>query len=144
MPQSACRTSDLIRGWQLYADDNGGSLARASHGGFTTTPNPTNPGWVHGWLDWNASPANTNTLFLVDDRWSLLGAYLGRDAAVFHCPADRFTSQQQRLRGWTHRVRNVSGNIGIGEGNAESGPWNRIYKRILTVSDFIFPSPAET
>lgn len=131
----------LIRGWQLYADDNGGRLARAYHGSFTTPPDP---GWIGGWLTWDISTHNTNTLFLIDDRWSLLGAYVGQDAAVFHCPADQFVSQVQRLRGLTHRVRNVSGNIGIGGVNTDTGPLDPIYKRILTVSDFIFPSPAET
>src|SRR6185295_20080159 len=46
----------LIRGWQLYADDNGGRLPRAYHGGFTT---PANPGWIGGWLSWEISADNT-------------------------------------------------------------------------------------
>src|SRR5688572_1248634 len=131
----------LIRGWQLYADDNGGRLARAYHGGFTP---PADPAWISGWLDWNVSPDNTNTLLLTDDRWSLLGAYVKRDASVFHCPADQFLSPAQRFRGWTHRARNVSGNIGIGGVNTDTGPLDPIYNTIRTASDFIFSGPSET
>jgi prepilin-type processing-associated H-X9-DG protein len=41
-------------------------------------------------------------------------------------------------------VRSISGNIGIGDGNAETGPFDPIYKHIKKASDFIFPSPSET
>ena len=60
------------------------------------------------------------------------------------CPADRFTSAAQKKKGWTERVRSVSGNIGIGDGNAETGPWDMIYKHIKKTGDFVFPGPTET
>ncbi len=45
---------------------------------------------------------------------------------------------------WTERVRSIFGNIGVGDGNAEDGPWNGIYKHIRKVSDFTFASSTET
>src|SRR5438876_955691 len=45
---------------------------------------------------------------------------------------------------WKERVRSISGNIGVGDGNAETGPWDTIYKHIKKVSDFVFPGPTDT
>jgi hypothetical protein len=134
----------LAQAWQLYTDDNNGRLVLNNHGGglMGTSQSPVN--WARGWLDWALAPDNTNALLLIDDRWSRLGGYCGRSAEVFKCPADPFLSVQQRSRGWTARVRSVSGNIGIGDGNAENGPWDPIYKHIKTVSEFIHPGPSET
>jgi prepilin-type processing-associated H-X9-DG protein len=41
-------------------------------------------------------------------------------------------------------VRSISGNIGIGGGNATTGPWDGIYKHTIKVGEMIFPGPAET
>ena len=60
------------------------------------------------------------------------------------CPAAHNLRQAQRSKGWKERVRSVSGNIGIGAGNAETGPWDSIYKHIKKTSDFIVPGPGET
>jgi prepilin-type processing-associated H-X9-DG protein len=38
----------------------------------------------------------------------------------------------------------MSGNIGVGAGNAEGGPWDAYYKHILKMSEFLYPGPAET
>ena len=32
----------------------------------------------------------------------------------------------------------------MGDGNAEAGPWDAIYKHIKKTSDFIYPGPTET
>jgi prepilin-type processing-associated H-X9-DG protein len=81
---------------------------------------------------------------LTEDRYAKLGKYLGKNKDVFLCPADVYVSQAQRARGWGRRARSLSGNIGIGAGNAETGPWEGINKHILKSSEFVFPSPAET
>jgi prepilin-type processing-associated H-X9-DG protein len=41
-------------------------------------------------------------------------------------------------------VRSIAGNIGVGEGNALTGPWDPIYKQIKKMGDFVFPGPSET
>ena len=39
----------------------------------------------------------------------------------------------------------MSGNIGVGEGNAETcGCWDGLYKHIKKTSQFIFPGPTDT
>ena len=50
----------------------------------------------------------------------------------------------QRKKGWVERVRSISSNIGIGDGNAEAGPFDAIYKHIKKTSDFTIPGPSET
>lgn len=97
-----------------------------------------------GWLDWTTRSDNTNYLFLTDDRYSKLATYLNLDPRVFKCPSDVFVSAVQKSRGWMERTRSISINQGIGEGNAESGPWDNLYKHVRKISEFIYPSPSET
>jgi prepilin-type processing-associated H-X9-DG protein len=37
----------------------------------------------------------------------------------------------------------MSGNIGVGDGNAEGGPWNTAYFHVKKTGDFLKPGPAE-
>jgi len=41
-------------------------------------------------------------------------------------------------------VRSLSGNIGVGEGNAEDGPFEGIYKHYKKSSEFLYPGAAGT
>ncbi len=50
----------------------------------------------------------------------------------------------QRNRGWTERVRSVSGDIVVGEGNAEGGPMDAAFLHVKKTSDLRIPGPAET
>ena len=86
----------------------------------------------------------TNLILLTDEKYSKLAKYTGRSAGLYKCPADKFVSSVQTAAGYRSRVRSVSGNIGVGEGNAESGPWDTVYKHIKNTSDFLTPSPVET
>ena len=141
-------TKQLMVAWQMYNGDNNDRIVQSYHGGDARggaiASDPKAAPWVVGWLDWGTSPDNTNILFLTDDKYSKLARYFGKNKNVFRCPADKYASRAQNARGWTQRARSVSGNIGIGEGNGENGPWDGIYKHIKKTSDFIFPNPAET
>jgi len=137
----------LMIGWQMYLHDNNDKIVIALHGGAAQggAGDPTyGMGWVEGWLDWTTRADNTNTDFLITDRYALMGPYISKAKNVFKCPADRFLANVQRQRGWNERVRSLSGNIGIGAGNAESGPWDAIYKHVTKGSQLLFPGPAET
>jgi prepilin-type N-terminal cleavage/methylation domain-containing protein/prepilin-type processing-associated H-X9-DG protein len=141
-------TKQLMLGWHLYTVDNGDAIVQSYHGGLAqggaAANDPKNAPWCVGWLDWTTSTDNTNTLFLTDDRYAKLGKYIGKNKDIFHCPADKYVSFAQNARGWNVRARSLSGNIGVGEGNAESGPWQNIYKHIKKTTDFQYPSPSET
>ncbi|MBM3837846.1 MAG: hypothetical protein FJ398_07740 [Verrucomicrobia bacterium] len=116
------------------------------HGGSTLSfaNDPKNAPWVIGWLTWDTSQDNTNLLYLIDEKYSKLAKYFGNTKNIFKCPSDIYLAPSQRNRGWTQRVRSISGNIGIGDGNAETGPWESLYKHIRKTSEFVFPGPSET
>jgi len=144
-------SKQIMLAWQMYLGDNNDKIVTALHGGGAQGgfgDLKYGVGWVEGWLDWSTTSAtatdNTNILFLTDDKYAKLGKYVAKSKNVFKCPADIYVSSAQRNRGWTERVRSMSGNIGIGEGNAESGPWDTIYKHIKKSSEFIFPGPTDT
>jgi len=141
-------SKQIMLAWQMYLGDNNDKIVTALHGGAAQggAGDPKyGVGWVEGWLDWTSSDTdNTNILFLIDDKFAKLGKYVAKSKNVFKCPADIYISSAQRNRGWTERARSMSGNIGIGEGNAEGGPWDTIYKHIKKSSEFIFPGPTDT
>jgi len=139
-------TRQLMLAWQMYNADNNDRIIESYHGGSTLSyidQNKYAP-WVIGWLNWSTDIDNTNILYLTDERYSRLARYFGRNQNIFHCPADIYASPVQRSRGWNQRCRSVSGNIGIGAGNAEDGPWDSIYKHIKKVGEFTYPGPSET
>ena len=141
-------TKQVMLAWQMYLGDNNDRIVMSYHGGDASggaiAADPRAAPWVVGWLNWDLSTDNTNILFLTDDKYSKLARYLGKNKNVFRCPADIYLSPIQRSRGWTERARSISGNIGIGDGNALTGPWDGIYKHIKKTGDFVFPGPAET
>lgn len=139
-------TKQLMLAWHMYNGDNEDRVVMSFHGGNTLAEaqNARNAPWVIGWLDWGTSQDNTNTLYLIDERYSKLAKYFGNTKNIFKCPADKYLSPAQKNKGWAQRVRSLSGNIGIGEGNAETGPWESIYKHIKKTSEFIYPGPSET
>jgi prepilin-type N-terminal cleavage/methylation domain-containing protein/prepilin-type processing-associated H-X9-DG protein len=142
-------TKQLMLAWQLYNTENNERIVGAFHGGQAqggaAANNPAQAPWVVGWLDWTTSTDNTNTLFLTDDKYSKLARYAGRSVQVYKCAADKYVSQAQRQAGYKERVRSISGNIGIGDGNAESGPWDAsTYLHIKTTGGFQYPGPSDT
>ena len=139
-------SKQMMLAWQMYNTDNDDRIVMSFHGGSTLSfaNDARNAPWVIGWLDWGTSQDNTNVLYLVDERYSKLAKYFGNARNIFKCPADIYLSTAQKNRGWKERVRSLSGNIGIGDGNAETGPWESIYKHIRKTSEFIYPGPSET
>jgi len=109
----------LMLAWHMYTGDNDDKLVMSFHGGMaqggSAASSAANAPWVVGWLDWGTSPDNTNELFLIDPKYSKLAKYFGNAKNILKCPADKFVSQTQRKKGWTARVRSMSGNIGVGD-----------------------------
>jgi len=143
-------TKQLMLAWHLFLTDENDRIVQSYHGtaaqGGQIASDPKASPWVVGWLDWTPSSDNTNVLFLTDDKYAKLGPYVGKNKNIFKCPADVYLSPSQLARGWSERVRSLSGNIGVGDGNAETGPWepSGIYKHIKKTTDFLYPGPAET
>ena len=113
---AACMSNNkqLGLGWLMYASDDNDRLAINAD---QSQPYKGTPSWVTGWLDWTTSRDNTNTDYLINDKYSLLGRYLGSTYKVFACPAANFVSPVQRARGWDRRVRSVAMDGAVGDGN---------------------------
>ena len=140
-------TKQLMLAWQMYLHDNNDKIVIALHGGGAMggAGDPVlGKGWVEGWLDWTLRYDNTNLDFLINDQWARLAIYVAKSKNIFKCPADSYLSTQQRNQGWAARVRSLSGNIGVGAGNAEGGPWDAIYKHYTKASEFLYPGAAQT
>lgn len=140
----------LMRATQLYAEDHRDEFPMVPHGGDAqagqpinyANPSSTRP-WVTGWLDWNTSQSNTNTAYLVDSRYAVLGPYT-RDPSLYKCPADTLVSRLQRSRGWAGRSRSYSANGVIGRGNkAPTDGLINAEKLFYKLSDVDRPSPSQ-
>ena len=144
-------TKQLMLANHMYQGDNQDRFPDALHGANPNPPPNTRP-WVTGWLTWDTSTENTNVNFLIQPRYAVLAQYFANTKNLYKCPSDRYVSTPQKGRGWTERVRSVSGNIYGGEGNGwstlgggPSGPNNlTIYKGAKRSSDLIIPGPSQT
>lgn len=148
--QSAVCVNNLqqvIRAWQMYANENNDRFPRIVSGGAALSPTPNDPtgiSWATGWLDWNTASGNTNVLYLTDSRFSTLARYVGYRKDVFKCPADNYLGAAQRKAGWKERVRSISSNVAVGESEAESGRWDPTFNHARKTGDLTIPGPAET
>jgi prepilin-type processing-associated H-X9-DG protein len=125
---------ELIVGWLAYADDNRGELVHNPHGGDsigTTSPWQT---WTRGWVSWETSSDNTNTLNLTNATYAKLAPYVRPDASIYKCPEDQYISATQARRGYNTRVRSYSMSFAMGDGND---------KRIFDPSAVIFKKLAD-
>lgn len=137
----------LMIAWHMYQGDNNDRICGSFHGDWASNPtaNAKEAPWVVGWLDWTTSPDNTNINYIIDPRYSKLASYFGNAKNLVKCPSDKYVSQSQRAKGWKERVRSMSGNIGVGDGNAETGPWGSdIYLHVKKMSDMTIPGPTES
>jgi len=126
--------------WVMYAQDNndrippnnGDDKSGWINGVTQFYPNT----WCAGWLEFNGTPDNTNTLYLTRSH---LQPNL-TTFEVWHCPADKSTARYAGVQ--TRRVRSMSMNNWL---NA-SGPWNSAaqYKVPKKMSDLTQPGPAMT
>jgi prepilin-type N-terminal cleavage/methylation domain-containing protein/prepilin-type processing-associated H-X9-DG protein len=135
--------------WLMYASDNNERLAINSDIRNNDPPGylyKGRPSWITGTIDWSNGQNNTNTTYLVDDRYSLLGSYLAANLRVFACPAANFLSPAQKANGWDHRMRSVVMNAAVGEGAKYESPqpfgWTQWYVAQKS-SDFHTPGPSD-
>ncbi len=126
--------------WMMYAGDNNDFLAINSDksGDWNGLHS-----WVSGWLTWDTSRDNTNTLRLTDDRFSCMGPYTARAAKIYWCPTDIYLSGDQRAVGWANRVRSVAMNAAIGDGEKSTDfPWLKFVARKM--GDLHIPGPSDS
>ena len=81
--------------WLMYSSDNNDRLAINAD---SSAPYNGTPSWISSRMDWSIAAVNTNTDNLVNDTYSLLGRYLGKNYRVFACPAANFLSPRSESR----------------------------------------------
>ena len=134
----------LIRAWQLYADDNAGRLVHNFHGDSIAGGSVVQSGaapWASGWFG-AGSTDSTNTALILDPKYARLATYLPSATRAHKCVADE-PARDPRTRQPVERVRSVSMNGTVGDGNVTAGPWIPIYQQVKWLGDFRFPSPSE-
>jgi prepilin-type processing-associated H-X9-DG protein len=131
-------TKQLVLAWLLYADDYSGRLPPNGNASMD------NKGWVDGSMDWDVSPDVTNINYLKNSK---LGPYTTGPVGLYTCPADRYLSPKQQLRGWARRVLSCSMN-GFIEGGLYRDPsggsiTSPAHCRYDKQSDIVRPAPVD-
>jgi len=102
-------TRQLVMAVVLYVDDHDGGLPYNMV--LDGNSYRSNLNWANNVMTRDLSPDNTNLDTLTQ---ASLGAYVSRNTAVFHCPADQSMSTVQLAAGWDHRIRSYSMNGMLG------------------------------
>lgn len=124
----------LVRATLMYCTDQRGRFPMNSGGDQTASEvlSGRYSNWANNIMTWSASSSwmdqsNTNQALAAK---SPLASYLDDPASAFKCPADRYLSPMQRVRGWQGRVRSRSMNGFLGTfgatdlANTQSPPRN--------------------
>jgi prepilin-type N-terminal cleavage/methylation domain-containing protein/prepilin-type processing-associated H-X9-DG protein len=132
--------------WKMYANDYNGVFV-VNESGVAAVDVFPNSAWVAGWLDYNGSPDDINTDYLINPTYAKLADYMGRTAPAYKCPSDQ--SCDHGATGLP-RVRSTSMNAAIGAdistaGLAASGNWIKYptYNVFLKESQVINPGPSD-
>jgi prepilin-type N-terminal cleavage/methylation domain-containing protein/prepilin-type processing-associated H-X9-DG protein len=113
-------TKQLAVACIIYAGDNGDRLPYNL--GLVGSPLRTELNWANNVMTWDLSSDNTNLATLTK---ASLGALVGGNASVYHCPSDQAVSSLQRAAGWSGRIRSYSLNAMIGDaGNFSVNGYN--------------------
>jgi len=127
----------LILVWNLYATDNGDSLAPNSRG--VEGEPPAIGTWVAGG-DHFFLPGFTNAQYLVDPQYAAFGGYL-KSTAVFKCPEDRSLLRRGESPA-APQLRSYSMNAYVGV-STPSPELNAQYKVFPKLADFQSVAPSD-
>ena len=78
--------------------------------------------WATGQMTWTATPQNFDTKYLINDSFSSMGSYSGRQPNIYWCPTDKYLAPVQRAYAGTlgHRARSVSMDAAVGDGGGKT------------------------
>ncbi len=124
--------------WQMYADDNQGKLIPNLWAGSVDI-RATAKNWVAGRLDFNGQNTdNTNLVFLTESPLYRYSSATG----IYKCPADK--TGIVNAGGRFQRTRSLSMNCWVGDVERRAWGGQIQYRSIVTLGDFINPSPSGT
>ena len=140
--QCMSNKKQLQLAWFMYTGDNNDRLVINSDKSqvYPNVPGGT-PSWLFGWLDWGTSTANTNLLYLSDERAASLGPYTAKQVGIYWCPTDIYLSPPQKKLGWAHRSRSIAMDGAVGNGDKYNFGWGN-YFFAKNMSDVTVPGPA--
>jgi prepilin-type N-terminal cleavage/methylation domain-containing protein/prepilin-type processing-associated H-X9-DG protein len=145
--QCTSNKKQLQLSWAMYANDFNDHLAiNADQSKQFATNGQIMQDWCEGIMDWTTSPDNTNYQYLINPRVSSLGSYNVNSYSIYWCPADSFLSSAQHGKGWAHRVRSISMDGAVGDGEKYTFPnWGgeKMWWAVKS-SDLIYPGPAKS
>jgi len=132
----------LALAWTMYADDNAGTLPVNSDQSLFYEGTPS---WIYGFMDFTAAQQNTNTAYLINRAWSLLGSYVGNQFQIFACPAANYLSPPETQLGWSARARSVAMDGAMGNGTTyQDFPFSSQFWRAGKMSDLNQPGPSSS
>ena len=130
----------------MYAGDNSDNwpLNNQNSAAYNGTPSWVTANNIYGnlYFSWTTAQQNTNTDYLVNDSYSLLGSYLGRNYKVFACPAANFASPAQQAAGWDHRCRSLTMDAGVGGPTTKAWKYSNKYAATKT-TELHTPGPSD-
>jgi prepilin-type N-terminal cleavage/methylation domain-containing protein len=122
--------------WLMYADEHNDRLVlnsqRLGYGMLQTFVVV----WVDGAVLWNTERDITNYWLLTDPIHAPLAPYLSFATKPYKCPADTFLSPEQKALGWRERIRSVSMNDFMGDGEPMEDPFGFV---VLTKTHVVGP-----
>ena len=135
--------------WFMYSGDNNEKLVTNSdkkNGASLVKQN-----WICAFgaaLDWTINPDNTNTIYISDSSYSLMGDYVSKSLKSFICPGDKYVSPVQRGKGWENRMRSCAMNGAMGDGlkyfaSGSPGGWTQFYNS-KKAGDLHNPGPSDS
>ncbi|HWD20972.1 MAG TPA: type II secretion system protein [Verrucomicrobiae bacterium] len=129
----------LLLAWMMYAGDNTDHLAVNTDQSLFYNGSPS---WVYGFMKWDTGMQNTNTDYLINATWALLGSYLGNQFQVFACPAANFVCPSEAKLGWSHRARSVAMDAAVGAG-VPNIKFPTVWKAVK-MGDLAHPGPSSS
>jgi prepilin-type N-terminal cleavage/methylation domain-containing protein/prepilin-type processing-associated H-X9-DG protein len=152
---AACMSNNkqLVLAWLMYSSDNSEHLAI----NCDTRNNSNIPAYIYkgspSWINCadydigSTAQQDTNLLYLIDDRYSLLGSYLGRSAKVMQCPSANFMGPAQVKAGWSSRSHSVVMDASVGDGarypTSNFGWISSMWYVAKKSTDFHAPGPSD-
>jgi prepilin-type N-terminal cleavage/methylation domain-containing protein/prepilin-type processing-associated H-X9-DG protein len=98
--------------------------------------------WVVGQMDWSTDSDNTNYALLGNPKYALLAPYYANGWKLYKCPADIYLARAQVGAHFPERVRSISMDAWLGQGEKWSGLGFTIQVKKMT--DLANPAPSMT
>ncbi|MGO8696418.1 MAG: type II secretion system protein [Limisphaerales bacterium] len=133
-------THQLTMAWISYSHDFRDCLVlNDNNDNDANTPGTC---WCVGQMDWSVTTDNTNYMLLGNPKYALLAPYYANGWQLYKCPADTFLASDQVRAHFPERVRSVSMDAWLGQGEKWSGLGYTIALKKMT--DLANPAPSMT